>query len=89
MGYEGYLVGTLYITNLKLITHLKLNMKKMLSVLIQVLCPLVMVQAKVFYPAKARLLRGSKQIKVYMCPETTHFNCFGIPVTPFRSDDWE
>jgi sialate O-acetylesterase len=46
-----------------------------------------------------------KQIKVYQCPEVpnpvavrygmknwsvaTLFNCFGIPATPFRSDNWE
>ena len=60
---------------------------------------------KVFHPAKARIIGGeSKQIKV-TCPEVpnpvavrygmknwstaTLFNNFGIPVTPFRSDDWE
>lgn len=46
-----------------------------------------------------------KQIKVYQCPEVpnpvavrygmknwsaaTLYNCFGIPATPFRSDNWE
>ena len=60
---------------------------------------------KVFYPAEVSLIEGKNQIKVYDCPqvqtpvavrygmrnwsEATLFNGFGIPVSPFRSDDWE
>jgi sialate O-acetylesterase len=59
---------------------------------------------KVFYPAKASVTKNRKIIKVE-CPEVTDpvavrygmknwseatlFNCFGIPVSPFRSDDWK
>ena len=59
---------------------------------------------KVFYPAKARV-DGRKRIKVYACPqvqkpvavrygmhnwsEASLFNCYGMPVSPFRSDDWK
>ncbi len=55
-----------------------------------------------FYPAKANVIRGTKCIKVYKCPEVTKpvavryawskwcpptlYNCSGIPASPFASD---
>ena len=58
---------------------------------------------KVFHPAKARLDNDRYRI-VVSCPEVTEpvavrygmknwseatlFNCFGIPASPFRSDNW-
>lgn len=58
---------------------------------------------KVFYPATARI-QGNRQIIAVSCPqvkepvavrygiknwsEATLFNCFGIPASPFRSDNW-
>ena len=60
---------------------------------------------KVFYPAKAVLEKDRKTLKVFKCPEVskpvavrygmknwseaTVFNCYGIPMSPFRSDDWK
>ena len=59
---------------------------------------------KVFHPAKAIIVGNRKQVKVE-CPEVqnpvavrygirnrsvaTLYNCFGIPASPFRSDDWK
>lgn len=59
---------------------------------------------KVFHPAKAMVRKDCKSIRVY-CPEVsdpvavrygmknwseaTLYNCFGIPASPFRSDNWE
>ena len=59
---------------------------------------------KVFYPAKAMVQDDRHSIKVW-CPEVPEpvavrygmrnwsqaqiFNCYGIPVSPFRSDDWD
>ena len=58
---------------------------------------------KVFYPAKAMIEKDRRSIKVYShfvsnpvavrygmrnWSEASLFNCYGIPVTPFRSDDW-
>ena len=58
----------------------------------------------VFYPAKARVHKDRKLLRV-RCPEVpnpvairygmrnyseaTLFNCSGIPVSPFRTDNWE
>ena len=58
---------------------------------------------KVFHPAKARL-DGDRYRIVVSCPEVTEpvavrygmknwseatlFNCFGIPASPYRSDNW-
>lgn len=59
---------------------------------------------KVFYPATARVQKGQKSIKVTSphvsspvavrygmrnWSEATLFNNFGIPASPFRSDNWE
>ena len=59
---------------------------------------------KVFYPAKARVHKNRNILRV-RCPEVpnpvavrygmknwsvaTVYNCFGIPVSPFRTDNWE
>lgn len=59
---------------------------------------------KVFYPAKAKVSDNRKSIKVF-CPEVTEpvavryamknnseatlFNNYGIPASPFRSDEWD
>ena len=59
---------------------------------------------KVFYPAKAMIEKDRRSVRIY-CPEVPSpvavrygmrnwseariFNCYGIPVSPFRSDDWE
>ena len=58
----------------------------------------------IFYPAKARVLNNKPQIKVFSdkvsepvavrygirnWSEATLFNCWGIPVSPFRSDNYE
>jgi sialate O-acetylesterase len=59
---------------------------------------------KVFYPAKARVDKNRNILRV-RCPEVpnpvavrygmknwsvaTVYNCFGIPVSPFRTDNWE
>jgi len=59
---------------------------------------------RVFHPAKGRIQKDRKEIAV-SCDEVEHpvavrycfrnwstgtvFNCFGIPVPPFRTDDWE
>lgn len=61
-------------------------------------------QDGVFYPAKAQV-RRDRSVLYVRCDEVpdpvavrygmrnwsqaTVFNCFGIPVSPFRSDDWE
>ena len=58
----------------------------------------------VFYPATARVQNDKKVLRV-KCPEVlnpvavrygmknwsvaTVFNCYGIPVSPFRTDDWK
>ena len=60
---------------------------------------------KVFYPAKARVHSTDRSIIRVWCPEVpnpkavrygmhnwsvaTFFNCYGIPVSPFRTDDWK
>ena len=59
---------------------------------------------KIFYPATARIQKGNKSIKVTSpqvpnpvavrygmknWSEATLFNNFGIPASPFRSDDWK
>ena len=59
---------------------------------------------KVFYPATARVQGDRRSIKVTSeqvpapvavrygmknWSEATLFNCFGIPASPFRSDDWK
>lgn len=60
---------------------------------------------KVFYPAKARVHSTDRNIIRVWCPEVpnpkavrygmhnwsvaTFFNCYGIPVSPFRTDDWK
>ena len=59
---------------------------------------------QVFYPATARICHDKSMIEV-SCPEVTApaavrygmrnwseatmFNCYGIPVSPFRSDNWK
>ena len=59
---------------------------------------------KVFYPATGRI-RGDRQRVKVQCPEVPNpvavrygmknwseaslYNCFGIPASPFRSDDWK
>lgn len=59
---------------------------------------------KVFYPATAIVEKDRRSIKVYSqevpspvavrygmrnWSEALLFNCYGVPVTPFRSDDWK
>lgn len=59
---------------------------------------------KVFYPAKAKIEKDRRSVKIF-CTEVTHpvavrygmrnwseprlFNVNGIPVSPFRSDNWQ
>ena len=60
---------------------------------------------QVFYPAKARVHSKDRSVIRVWCPEVqnpvavrygmrnwseaTFFNCYGIPVSPFRTDDWK